>query len=296
MNISGVYEIRNLKNNKVYIGSAISIYKRIGNHKNALRRNSHCNIKLQRAWLKYGEDNFLFSIKDISSDKKELVAREQYFIDLYDSVKNGYNIAPNAYSSLGRKATKETKDKLSAASKGRKWSKERVEKLTGLKRNQETKDKISKALKGKLAGKPWSYKRRLIYDLKYPKQDKTNNKLKFDENGKKIVSAETRLKLSLAGKGRIFTEQQKERISLALKGKKKKPLCDEHKKKLSDSLTGRTKPARTEEHCRKISESKKGKKSYARTPESISKMLESRRNNCIAKGKSMNGRFVKSSI
>lgn len=296
MNISGVYEIRNLKNNKVYIGSAVSIYKRIGNHKNALRRNTHCNVKLQRAWIKYGEDNFLFSIKDIASDKNDLVTREQYFIDLHDSVKDGYNIAPNAYSSLGRKATKETKDKLSAASKGRKWSKERLEKRIGIKASEETKNKISRALKGKLAGKPWSDKRRLIYDLKHPKKDTHNNKLKFDENGKKIVSDETRLKLSLAGKGRIFTDQQKERISLALKGKKKKPLCDEHKKKLSDALRGREKPMMTDDHRRKISESKKGKKSYTRTPESISKMLESRRNNCIAKGKSMNGRLVKSSI
>ena len=57
-NLSGIYKITNLENNKFYIGSAKDLYDRLASHKKDLRANKHCNIYLQRSYNKYGADSF----------------------------------------------------------------------------------------------------------------------------------------------------------------------------------------------------------------------------------------------
>lgn len=92
--ISGVYSIKNLVNNKIYIGSSTNIKHRFANHKAQLRNNRHYNIHLQRAFNKYKEENFEFKIeKEVSPD---LIRKEEgSFIQKYNSYnyKNGYNKA-----------------------------------------------------------------------------------------------------------------------------------------------------------------------------------------------------------
>lgn len=61
-NHPGIYRIRNIINDKVYIGQSISIRDRWNSHKGALRKNDHRNHYLQNAWNKYGEDNFAFEV------------------------------------------------------------------------------------------------------------------------------------------------------------------------------------------------------------------------------------------
>lgn len=86
-------------------------------------------------------------------------------------------------------------------------------------------------------------------------------------------SKEARLKISVAGKGRVFTEEHKQKIAAATightlslesrkklseskRGKKLQPLSEEHKEKIRRANTGKI---RSEEHCRRLSESLKGK-------------------------------------
>ena len=54
--------IRNLINDKKYIGQSADIYCRWSHHKNDLINNRHHNRHLQNSWNLYGEDNFVFSI------------------------------------------------------------------------------------------------------------------------------------------------------------------------------------------------------------------------------------------
>ena len=95
--ISGVYKIRNIVNDKFYLGSSKEIENRWEGHKQWLRGGYHNNPKLQHAWNKYGESNFVFEIVE-EIPLKSLLNREQHYLDLWESYKRGkgYNICPTA--------------------------------------------------------------------------------------------------------------------------------------------------------------------------------------------------------
>ena len=75
----GVYKITNIINNKFYIGSSKNIEKRLKNHFNNLKNNTHCNKHLQNAYNKYGKDAFISEILEITSEYN-LRSREDYYI------------------------------------------------------------------------------------------------------------------------------------------------------------------------------------------------------------------------
>lgn len=142
MNISGIYLIFNRVNKKKYIGSAIDIYDRWKRHKSQLNKNKHCNLYLQKAWNKYGENAFKFSILERVPKSKNLTQREQFWMDKLDvcNPKKGYNMCPIAGSRLGSKASKETIEKIRLSKLGK----------SGGKRTEATKRKISEANIGKI--------------------------------------------------------------------------------------------------------------------------------------------------
>ena len=109
---SGIYKLN--INNRIYIGSAINLPKRLQQHYNDLCKNRHHNIHLQRAFNKY--KILSFEILEIIIDKKELIKKEQYYID---TLKPTLNIAPMAGSQLGFKHSKKTKERLSVIQKGK---------------------------------------------------------------------------------------------------------------------------------------------------------------------------------
>lgn len=113
----GIYMIQNKVNGKIYIGQAVDIEKRWGEHKGNLRCNHHCNKHLQGAWNKDGEDNFEFTII-CKCDENQLNTMEEYYIfELMSYDKSiGYN---KTYGGGGCRATKETKKKMSESQKGR---------------------------------------------------------------------------------------------------------------------------------------------------------------------------------
>lgn len=152
---SGIYKILNKINGKLYIGSAVNLSLRWSQHKYNLIKNKHVNPHLQRSWNKHGENNFVFLIIE-EITKENLVQREQYWIDFFNSSndKTGYNIRLNATSNVGLKWTEHHKKKISESKKGRKQSVEeiaiRVAANTGKKRTQEFKEKMSLLHKGRV--------------------------------------------------------------------------------------------------------------------------------------------------
>lgn len=80
--LSCVYEIRNTRNNKRYIGSTVNFKRRIGKHKWALKNNIHKNKALQRDYNYYGADVFEYKILK-KCKPSQLKEYEQDYIDLY---------------------------------------------------------------------------------------------------------------------------------------------------------------------------------------------------------------------
>ena len=60
----GVYQIRNLANEKVLLGTSSDVPGILNRHKFSLRMGSHQNRALQADWNESGEDGFAFEILD----------------------------------------------------------------------------------------------------------------------------------------------------------------------------------------------------------------------------------------
>lgn len=128
--LSGIYAIKNITNNKLYIGSTEDFKIRFRSHKNKLLTNSHFNTHLQASWNKYGEDNFEFlcikeikieDFKNIEDFKKDLIKNEEYYIQFYKTNNNkyGYNARVFCDSNLGLKWPEQSKQKFSESKKGK---------------------------------------------------------------------------------------------------------------------------------------------------------------------------------
>lgn len=128
--LSGIYFIRNIINNKIYVGSAVNLKRRFHEHWSRLKYNKHSSSYLQRAWNKYGKEAFRFEIIEICL-KSQLIEKETNYIKLYNSTDEnfGYNSCPTGVSALGRKHSEETKRKIGLAHKGKKLEQYQIEAL-----------------------------------------------------------------------------------------------------------------------------------------------------------------------
>lgn len=88
-----IYFIINQITKERYVGQTTNFSRRKSEHLIKLAENRHPNPKLQAAWNKYGEENFI--IQKIQFDelsKEELDEQERTYIKLYNSYQNGYNL------------------------------------------------------------------------------------------------------------------------------------------------------------------------------------------------------------
>jgi group I intron endonuclease len=139
MRVSGIYKIQSkCKPERIYVGSAVNIRSRWSQHKWYLRRNKHHTSKLQRHYNKYGESDLMFTVL-ITCEVDELLNHEQFFLD---SLSPWFNTCKIAGSTIGFKASDETKAKLSKLKKGI------PVRPAGSKLTEEHKRKISEAQMG----------------------------------------------------------------------------------------------------------------------------------------------------
>jgi group I intron endonuclease len=90
--VTGIYQIRNKVNKKVYIGKSKDVRQRCKNHIKSLRDNQHHNRLLQKDFNKYGEDRFDFTLL-IECKENELDGYESAYCHEKDVWRSGYNIA-----------------------------------------------------------------------------------------------------------------------------------------------------------------------------------------------------------
>jgi group I intron endonuclease len=228
-NKAGIYKLTCSINGKVYIGKAINISNRMARHKyNCSKLLGRCYF--ERALIKYGWDSFdvevleTFEDFDKFEDNDSLLLRESYYIDLYDSTNRdiGYNIC-----------------KFSSDNTGTTWTDEKKERI-----------RLLNSTKPKRIRKPCS--------------EETKEKIRQAKLGKKLKphSEETKKKMSLAGKGRILSEETKVKMrkpkSEDFKEKMRSRIhSDESKEKMRQSALGRK---FSEETRDKMRQSKVGKK------------------------------------
>ena len=82
MKRAGIYRIKCSGNGKIYIGQTIDLDRRLYDHLWNLRRGTHHNHYLQRAFNKYGENSFEFSVLQECSIEELDKAEKQWIIKL----------------------------------------------------------------------------------------------------------------------------------------------------------------------------------------------------------------------
>ena len=188
--------------------------------------NRSYNEHLLRSIEKYGFEAFeVNKCLDYAFSLEELNIKEKVYIQLYNSLKNGYNETLGGDGTEGRPHSEETRQKISEARKGKHHS-------------EETRQKISEANKGDnhpMYGK---------YHTEETKQKMS--KIKKGENNPMH--------------GNHHSEEAKQKIR---EGNKGKHLSNEAKQKISEAKKGENNPMYGNHHSneakQKISEARKGK-------------------------------------
>ena len=98
---SGVFQIKNIANGKVLLGSSLNLEGRLNKHRFMLRIDSHPNKELQKDWNELGPDQFTLEILEtipVKDDpnfnlKDELTLLEEIWLEkLQPFGERGYNV------------------------------------------------------------------------------------------------------------------------------------------------------------------------------------------------------------
>lgn len=100
----GIYCIKNIVNNKVYIGKSINIYRRINEHISMLNtKRKDENIHLTNAWHKYGSSSFEYYVVEyLEINEIKVAERELYWIKQFKALdkETGYNLRSDSDSKM----------------------------------------------------------------------------------------------------------------------------------------------------------------------------------------------------
>lgn len=127
-NKAGVYQLVNLINNKIYVGSSADLNRRLNEYLNPLyiaRNLAKGNSRVMNALLKYGYSNFGIKVLEViefdsnvskTNRRDQILDREQHYMDLF---KPDYNLNKIAGSNLGRVYSQDVRTKMSLAKLGK---------------------------------------------------------------------------------------------------------------------------------------------------------------------------------
>jgi len=98
---AGVYQVKNLANGKILLGSSLNLEGPLNRHKFMLKISSHTNKALQKDWNEFGPEQFAFEILEEVQRKDdpnfnltdELTLVEMIWLEKLQPVgERGYNL------------------------------------------------------------------------------------------------------------------------------------------------------------------------------------------------------------
>lgn len=101
---AGVYQVKNIVNGRVLLGSSLNLEGPLNRHKFMLKIGSHTNKALQKDWNEFGPDVFVFEVLEevkMKDDpnfnlKDELTLLEMIWLEKLQPVgEGGYNLNVN---------------------------------------------------------------------------------------------------------------------------------------------------------------------------------------------------------
>lgn len=175
-----IYAVQSISTKKIYIGQSVyGITQRKKNHlKNRFKANSGIDLALRDL----GPEDFvweiIYLIEDETLDKEEIVRilneKERYYIEKFNSIKEGYNISEGGDNTLKKYKTWEEKDQAhKKRHKLRKLDKERYAKYLATKKAAREK---------RIAKNPESYKTKIKI------QNNKRKKLKLQQKRAKALN------------------------------------------------------------------------------------------------------------
>lgn len=218
--ICGVYKITHIASGKSYIGISKNIHRRWIQHKSWVNTGSRRSA-IYDAMQKYGIDAFSWQILE-QCKIDVLDVREQHWIAVFDTFRNGYNLT--AGGEYNKEISDEARLRMSQSHKGKKQSKELVEKRIvrgeshyayGKPRDEDTRKKISISLTGKKQSDDTKLKRAKSHHGKKHLPESIE-KMRASKIGKQ-VSEQTRKNLSESHKGKKHSDETKRKMSEAHK-------------------------------------------------------------------------------
>lgn len=247
----GIYAIKCLGNNKVYIGSTQCFRARWKEHLRHLRHGKHYG-KMQHSFDRYGENSFICTVLEFC-EKSELKIKEQHYLDDFKPHINGLNHL--SFASIDRPPkTAEVKEKLRLKMLGNKL-------FLGKKHT------------------PVAIRRMKISQKGHFVSEETKTKIRQKAIGRSISKA-TRLKISQALTGRKPSVKVLMNSPVLQKGYIKSYT---HRLKIAQALTGRI---LTAEHRANIGRSGFGRVATATTrlkrSESLKRYYENKKHNTVA--------------
>lgn len=84
-----IYKSTNKLNGKSYIGQTVNYRTRVWQHRRCYEKE---DCKFHEAIQKYGFDNFDWEVLETCQDFGEAIRLEKYYIEKFDSCRNGYNM------------------------------------------------------------------------------------------------------------------------------------------------------------------------------------------------------------
>ncbi len=92
----GVFQIKNVANNKIIIDNSVDMTSKWNRHKTELRFGNHKNSELQNDWNEFGEDNFVLEVlSELKQDDEKKVNYPKELRLLQQMITDEMNIPEN---------------------------------------------------------------------------------------------------------------------------------------------------------------------------------------------------------